>query len=112
VKSVYMIVRIITISLLILGFSITSQAKNIQIKNNVISIAEDLEEEEQQVDEDLYHGDEEQNLQYDEQQNEFINGSEEDEIDQDLTQEEEDLEYKEQTEDDIDTIEEEINEQP
>jgi len=111
-KSVHMIIRIITISLLTLSFNITSQAKNIQIINNVISIAEDLEEEKQQVDEDLYHGDEEQNLQYDEDQNEFINGSEEDEIDQDLTQEEEDLEYKEQTEDEIDTIEEEINEQP
>lgn len=111
-KSVYMIIRIITISLLTLGSNITSQAKNIQIINNVTSIAEDLEEEEQQEDEDLYHGDEKQNLQYDEDQNEFINGSEEDEIDHDLTQEEEDLEYKEQTEDEIDTIEEEINEQP
>ena len=111
-KSLYFRILIMFIFLFTLSFSIPSQTKSAQSENNMISVTDDLEEEEKQVDEDLYHGDEKQNLQYDEQQNEFINNSKEDEIDSELIQEKEDLEYKEQTEEEIDAVEEEINEQP
>ena len=111
-KFIYVLILITSLFIFALSFSIPSKAEITQAKSNIISITDDIEEEQKQVDEDLYHGDEKQNLQYDEQQNEFINNSEEDEINSELIQEKEDLEYKEQTEEEIDAIEEEINEQP
>jgi hypothetical protein len=44
--------------------------------------------------------------------NEFVGGSEEDELDSELSHDEQEVESQEQTENEIDAIEEDINEQP
>ena len=89
-----------------------SQAKYFHDLENEINITDELEQEEREIDEELYHGDKKQDLLYDKEQNEFIDGSEQDEINYELKQEKQDLESKKQTMEEIDAIEEEINEQP
>ncbi|MDA2920643.1 hypothetical protein MYX76_14315 [Desulfobacterota bacterium AH_259_B03_O07] len=98
--------------LLIGVMQMESQAKYFHDLENEINITDELEQEEREIDEELYHGDKKQDLQYDKEQNEFIDGSEQDEINYELKQEKQDLENKKQTMEEIDAIEEEINEQP
>ncbi len=98
--------------LLIWGMQIETQAKYFHELGDEFNITDELEQEEREIDEELYHGDKKQDLQYDKEQNEFIDGSEQDEINYELKQEKQDLENKKQTMEEIDAIEEEINEQP
>ena len=97
--------------LLIFGFQTSGYSRS-QDNDDLIIQSDELEQEEKEVNEELYHGDKKQDLQYDKEQNEFIDGSEQDEIDYELKQEKQDLESKKRTMDEIDAIEEEINEQP
>lgn len=102
----------IVLSILSLILTITtlefSFSASLEESSQSIMITDTLESEE----EDVYDGDEEQDEAYDEEQNEFVGGSEEDELDSELSQGEQDVEYQEQTENEIDAIEEDINEQP
>jgi len=108
--------NLIVLSILSLILIITtlefSFSENRHEPDQSISVTDSLEEEEDQVNEDLYHGDEQQDEAQDEEQNEFVGGSEEGELDSELSHDEQDVEYQEQTEDEIDAIEEDINEQP
>lgn len=104
--------NLIVLSILSLILTITtlefSFSRDIPDADQSISIADSLQEEE----EDVYDGDDEQDEAYDEEQNEFVGGSEEDELNYELSHEEQDVQNQEQTENEIDAIEEDINEQP
>jgi hypothetical protein len=103
------LIKLLMVSLIFtFSFQKVSFSTNILESAQSILITDTLEEEE----EDVYDGDEEQDESQDEEQNEFVGGSEEDELDYELSHEEQDVEYQEQTEDEIDAIEEDINEQP
>ena len=104
--------NLVILSILSLILTITtlefSFSENRQEPDQSISIEDSLQQEE----EDVYDGDEKQDEAYDEEQNEFVGGSEEGELDYEISHDEQDVESQEQTEDDIDAIEEDINEQP
>ena len=105
-------INLMLLSVLSLVLTITtlefSFSANFQESGQSIMITDTLESEE----EDVYDGDEEQDEAYDEEQNEFVGGSAEDELDYEISHEEQDVEYQEQTESEIDAIEEDINELP
>ncbi len=104
--------NLIVLSILSLILTITtlefSFSRDLPDADQAISITDSLQEEQ----EDVYDGDEEQDEAYDEEQNEFVGGSEEDELNYELSHEEQDVQNQEQTENEIDAIEENINEQP
>ncbi len=103
------LIRLLILSLIFtLAFQISSFARNLLDSSQSIMVTDTLESEE----EDVYDGDEKQDEAYDEEQNEFVGGSEEDELDYEISQDEQDVEYQEQTESEIDAIEEDINELP
>jgi hypothetical protein len=72
------------LSLVTIDFSIS---QNFPESDQSISITDSVQEEEEAV----YDGDEQQDEAYDEEQNEFVDGSEEDELDSELSEDEQDV---------------------
>jgi hypothetical protein len=103
---------LVVFMLSVFGFQVECYSRMSQDTDALTIQSDELEKEEKQVDEELYHGNEKRDLRYDEDQNEFIDDSEQDEIDYELKRDKQDVEHKKQTMEEIDAIEEEINEQP